>query len=844
MTDRLRPVLSIQTVLLLALIALGGLAAESFAPSDIDVRLWTIALAAGLLGVVLGLLRTPDSVAHLTAIASGVGLAVVMVALRTPTHVPDASYVDRVKDVSTAIRDWYLGVGDYEDTETMLIVVLLQVITWLISYLTAWSLMRHGWITPAVLLPGGVVAGAQVTMEDIPAHLLEVTVVVAIVLLARMTYLRRRGGRESGGGVGSLVTATIVALLVLSVGLSTPEDFSANTVEPAARYATDVAFDAQEDFSDWVSDTFGISGSQPPDPNDYPRYTAFDDAFSIGGDLQLSDQPEVMVRTAGDAPYLAAQSYDRYTGRGWESTVEEGFEAEGPDGVRYSPELTFRPGQSLPYSGAVNGERAPREMEVTPLTPDAERLYSTGMFLNSSDSASVRMSWRQLDNEVFALREMDLSTLPPDLTGVASVLLRADALSVEGDAGLLYPDDPSARDQLASIRDQLDRRFVDVRWTVAGDGRVETLVASGQLPVYDDTVAVKPTGDGVEGAYQVTSLQTTVTEEQLRTAPANYPAWATDRYLDLPETVTDRTIDLAAEVTSGIGNPYERAKAVERFLRDYIAYDLEVGVPSEDWDIVDYLLFENQRGYCEHYATSMTVMLRSLGIPARTVVGYHPGDWSDEAGGYIYRQQQAHAWTEAFFPGYGWIRFEPTAAQPESSLDADTAPDVPPELPTPTPELEIVAPQPPEAATPAATEEPAAPIADVTRPTPEDGGDGAEWPLLIGTGVLALTALGVGAWWLLTRAPALDPRALFGAMLRWGRIGGVRGEPAETPREYARQLGYRYPGLARDAYDIVEVYEDQEYGGRAPERSRLERAGDAFREMQREVIRRFVRIRR
>ncbi|HEV2129152.1 MAG TPA: hypothetical protein VGR22_11080, partial [Thermomicrobiales bacterium] len=594
MTDRLRHVLSIQTLLMLTLVGLGGLAAEAFAPSDVDVRLWAIAVAGGLLGVVLGLLRTPDSVAHLVAIVSGVVLAVGLAALRMPPELSEASYIDRVTSVATVVRDWYLGVGDYADTETMLIVVLLQVITWLVSYLAAWSLMRYGWITVALLLPAGVVAAARVSKENLPPYLLEIAIVVGIVLLARTTFLRRMGAARPASGIASLLTAIVVALLVLSVGMSTPQDFSANTVEPTVRYATDTVFDAQEQFSDWIADTLGISSNRPPDSNDYPRYTAFDDAFTIGGDLDLTDQPEVLVRTGGDAPYLAAQSYDRYTGRGWESTVEEDFRADGPDGVRYSPELTFRPDQSVPYSDAVNGERVPAEMEITSLLPEAERIYSTGMFLNSSDPASVRFSWRQLDNEIFPLREMEFSALPPDLTGIAALLLRADELAVEGDDGLLYPVSERSREQLASVRNQLDRRFVDVSWTTGDDGRVESLMVTGQLPVYDDNVAVKPAGDAGEETYRVTCLRTTVDADQLRAASTSYPAWVSGRYLELPDTVTSRTIDLAANLTSGIDNPYDRAKAIELFLRNHIVYDLEVGVAPEDRDIVDYVVFENR----------------------------------------------------------------------------------------------------------------------------------------------------------------------------------------------------------------------------------------------------------
>ena len=75
-------------------------------------------------------------------------------------------------------------------------------------------------------------------------------------------------------------------------------------------------------------------------------------------------------------------------------------------------------------------------------------------------------------------------------------------------------------------------------------------------------------------------------------------------------------------------------------------------------------LFTRKTGYCEHYATAMVVMLRTLGIPARLVTGFLPGVWNDFGNYYSVRQQDAHAWTEVYFPGSGWVTFDPTPNVP------------------------------------------------------------------------------------------------------------------------------------------------------------------------------------
>src|SRR5690606_5521773 len=108
----------------------------------------------------------------------------------------------------------------------------------------------------------------------------------------------------------------------------------------------------------------------------------------------------------------------------------------------------------------------------------------------------------------------------------------------------------------------------------------------------------------------------------------------------------------AAQITRGTSTPYEAAKAIEAFLRQY-PYSLEVPPPPTGRDPVDFFLFELQRGYCDYYASAMVVLARSVGLPARMVIGYHaqpPG----EDGVQIVYHINAHSWAEIFLGEYGW----------------------------------------------------------------------------------------------------------------------------------------------------------------------------------------------
>ena len=136
-------------------------------------------------------------------------------------------------------------------------------------------------------------------------------------------------------------------------------------------------------------------------------------------------------------------------------------------------------------------------------------------------------------------------------------------------------------------------------------------------------------------------------------------------YLQLPETLPDRVAELAESITASNESVYDKAKAIERYYGSAgFVYDrTNVAVPDEKEDYVDQFLFETQMGYCDNFSTSMVVMLRTLGIPARWVKGFAPGEVArNDEGERVYQvtNEEAHSWVEAYMPGIGWMPFEPT----------------------------------------------------------------------------------------------------------------------------------------------------------------------------------------
>jgi transglutaminase-like putative cysteine protease len=291
--------------------------------------------------------------------------------------------------------------------------------------------------------------------------------------------------------------------------------------------------------------------------------------------------------------------------------------------------------------------------------------------------------------------------------------------------------------------------------------------AAGLLVTVDRPykVAWRPSADpfgATVGAttYQAESYLSVASEAQLRAAESVYPTWVQRRYLALPDKVPSRVLTLARNLTATEPTPYDRARAIEAYLRSF-PYDLNIPPPPQNRDVVDYFLFDLQRGYCDYYATAMVVLARAAGLPARLVVGYASGAYDSANDRYLVTEADAHSWPELYFPGSGWIEFEPTASRPTVAWSADTAPILPPELAVPDPE--------------------AAPTLLIS-PSLWWG-----WGLAAGLAGLALAGLGwllVDTWWLSRLSPTVTIEQLYRRLLRYGRRLAVPIWAGETPYEF------------------------------------------------------------
>jgi hypothetical protein len=134
-----------------------------------------------------------------------------------------------------------------------------------------------------------------------------------------------------------------------------------------------------------------------------------------------------------------------------------------------------------------------------------------------------------------------------------------------------------------------------------------------------------------------------------------------DRYQQLPDPLDPRIPELAHKLTDSEPSPYRRALVIEHYLTTQYSYTLQLPSQPPADPLADFL-FHRRRGHCEYFASSMAVMLRTVGIPSRVITGFRGAQFNQVNSTYIVRARDAHSWVEAYIPGAGWTTFDPTPA--------------------------------------------------------------------------------------------------------------------------------------------------------------------------------------
>lgn len=393
--------------------------------------------------------------------------------------------------------------------------------------------------------------------------------------------------------------------------------------------------------------------------------------------------------------------------------------------------------------------------------------------------------------------------------------------------------------QIEVIEPLSDRRLLAAGDPLATD--IEAQAVTGASTA--DLAALQPEERIKAGDQYVTvGTVSAANPEILVGAGTDYPAWVTERYLQLPESLPDRVRDLAFNIAGNTESPYVAAFQIENYLRTNYDFDLKVDDQPPRRDPVDYFLFESEAGYFDHFASAMAVMMRSLGYPARVAVGFYMGAhiYDPETDSYVLTEEDSWTWPEVYFPGLGWVEFNPTPARARVSRPGPQAFGLEEEDPLViaegTDELLLL-----EATAFDDEDDPGAPDRtdeEIVEAVARDFTAPLLWLLAAVAGLSAAYFLASLAW-------AYPYRRLAPATQRWAKVqrlsswAGISSGADRTPLESAATLG-RAIEVDEPVDRLARSFTRERYGrtiGEGDDDGELDRLDRAYREVRNRLVR-------
>lgn len=177
------------------------------------------------------------------------------------------------------------------------------------------------------------------------------------------------------------------------------------------------------------------------------------------------------------------------------------------------------------------------------------------------------------------------------------------------------------------------------------------------VPVSVHTAASLFQSEGVK-QYRLTAKIPSYNITALDNSAYSAPPHRLKEDLQLPHNLSPRVDALARKVAGGASGPWQAAQDIKNYLDDHYRYSLRV-TPTHS-NVVNHFLFVDKKGYCDQFSTTFIMMMRSLNIPARWVVGYDAGTYDAAQHGYLVRALDAHSWAQIWIANIGWVPIDPT----------------------------------------------------------------------------------------------------------------------------------------------------------------------------------------
>ena len=763
--------------------------------------LFAIVLWSGLAGLVLAKARLPWPVLHL----AGLALGAVLVAWQTSSLIEGKSLPGQWGDLWTRLREFYEAAATGGiSTDLMPFTLVLLAAAWLLGYFSSFYVFRSTNMWVALILAG---VALMTNLSFLPVGYgtrFFAFILLALLLIVRVSSLQRRERwRNAGFGVVPgrkwlpAQAAVGLTLIVVAISAFLPLNvFVSQTAVELWNLGRSPISGMEEEFGRLFS---GISSKKDLSGRFFGKTLPFQGKISFNGDV-------VMYASSRLPSYWLARTYSEYTSKGWMAGQTQKRRVDS-DTLPPPPQESLKRlpvGQNLLLTfetddifagGNVGWVSRPAVVEtLLPLRfeVDLRDEFADQRFPEQVQALARRI--RQLDLKSPALAMSQITRLLPD----DMIMVGPPAASVKEFGGPLQRITLERKAQTLSdvVTWQLQRRLKE------------------------------------EESYSLNSLVSYAQNDDLREAGTEYTGFIMDHYLQLPPGLPERVRDLAVEETRGARTPLDKALALQEFLRgEDFKYSQDIDKPPRDSDGVDYFLFDSAEGYSDYYASAMAVMLRSLGVPSRLAAGYAPGKPQDgRSGRRIVLDKDSHAWTQVYFPRYGWIDFEPTPNWPlpdrggsrgasETPQDPDTGEDCIEESPTLFADRAL---EDCDADNVDASDEPLLMDEELELdPLPEPVAAGSEamgpWELVAraaAIAVLLLASLWLVGWLVWTRglSGATPAERIYTKMSRLAVLAGLRRRSHQTPIEYAMALGGAIPAIGSEAQTAAWAFAAGRYG--------------------------------
>ncbi len=796
-----------------------------------------IVLVAALLGAVIGRVRKLEYAYHIAAIGLGVLLAYFSAVYLTAAE----EWALKFNELHTRLAEWWLAVtGEDATNDTLPLSMILVLLAWLSGYVSSWSLFkyRNPWISLVAIGTGLLVTLTYLT-ESFFIYMLGFFF-LSLILIVHMTGLKRRSelqaqGRTYPAAIHRLSLLTGLLLGAVTLGATTLIPMSDTDTRPL-RWALRPIDRAVEDIR---GELYRVFASVPGHRLASLRF--FGDVLPLVRPVPIGEDP-VLSSNSPFPFYWPAVAYDEYTSKAWkvENTEERSFATYSPSQPEEEEEgleLQAFTDTSLAYWVQLHVDSPYLMVGGKPVLvePGAEQQIPV------SETFSMDLTNMQ-ENEALpaGLKEMaagmSVSAVENGSLGMGDIPseLFVTKLVKELESGSRY--DLNIETNSSSYQSDLGQALQRPGKTV---GMEVTQTPIGSSPVlYKSLEPLRP-----NSTYRIVAELNLASEEAMREASQDYYPGILNRYLQVPDSLPTRVRTLALALTEGSTNPYDSAVAIEGFLRT-MEYTTVPGEIDHDADVVDHFLFEARKGYSDHFASSMAMMLRTLGIPSRLVLGFGPGISDPEEEGYLVKDRDSHSWPEVFFPGIGWVPFEPT---PIYDLRPRGLPGAGFNI---TEILESIGELGPDAGTEVSEllqrEEEQEERNDLGGPLPGGQGTRALPSLHFGTplgagGVFFAVFMAIGVvlmrlLWIRQYGEFSTPEMAYNRIRRLVVYLGIPCPPSQTPYEFAEQLSELLPDSREDVYLICRTFVEKRYGRRDPSAVEVVRMLWAWSRIKRELM--------